>query len=318
MEGIALQSLNAGLTRVPAHMNRKPVRSFNAMGLLGEKFRAYALDLYETDDIEELIHELPEQAFQRFDTDQAAKAMLSAKNSIPMDVERALEKNPVLKVVRKVDSSMWRWGYDRGSWNDIVSAVEGLAAFNLESEGFEIALDWTTGRNECGFSEHTRTFLDGVFGFLVHWKGEHVMTIGFSFAKGRRLLIQQVQNTKPTGNRWLFKLPKNRIEHVIKCFMKAFPKHRIHIADGADYANRSLDSYQAGQNHALEFMGRAKRSNDLEEYEERKEHAERLGEKIAHLKSEIERLASLYRDTGRYERGRTWKTNGLKHYAIAA
>ena len=195
MKGTSLSQLAGVLTRVPVHQNRKPVRSFDVMGALGEKFRAYALDVYETDDIEDLIHDLPARAFERLGRDRAAKTMLSNKNSIPSEVEREIEKDPILRVVRKIDSSTWRWGHARRSWNDIVSAMEGLSSFHLGSDEFEITLDQTTGRNEYGHSEHSRTFLDGVFGFLVHCKGEHVMTIGFSFAAGRRLLVQQVQNT---------------------------------------------------------------------------------------------------------------------------
>ncbi|WP_298847123.1 hypothetical protein [uncultured Salinicola sp.] len=316
MKGTPLSTLDVGLTRVPVHQNRKPVRSFDAMGIFGDKFRRYMLDYYDTDDIEELAHHLPIEAFRRLDTGKTAKTMLFPKNSLPSDVERELEKDPVLRIIRKIDSSTWRWGYDRGAWNDIVSAMEGLASFDLGSDEFEITLDQTTGRNDYGYSEHSRTYLDGVFGFLVHWKGEHVMTIGFSFAAGRRLLVQQVQNTKRSGNRWLFRLPRNRLEHIIDCFVRSFPKHRIHVADGADYAKRSLDSYLEARNRVAERLKR--RNDDVEDRLTDREELEALNEKISHLRHQMERLRALYSDTGRHRQTREWKTNGMRHYAIAA
>lgn len=316
MKGTPLSTLDVGLTRVPVHQNRKPVRSFDAMGALGEKFRAYALDVYETSDIEDLIHELPARAFDKLGRDRAAKTMLSNRNSIPSEVEREIEKDPVLRIVRKIDSSTWRWGYAHRSWNDIVSAMEGLSSFHLDSDEFEITLDQTTGRNDYGYSEHSRTYLDGVFGFLVHWKGEHVMTIGFSFAAGRRLLVQQVQNTKRSGNRWLFRLPRNRLEHIVDCFVRSFPKHRIYVADGADYAKRSLTSYLEARNRVAERLKR--RNDDVEDRLTDREELEALNEKISHLRHQMDRLRALYSDTGHHRQTREWKTNGVRHYAIAA
>lgn len=189
---------------------------------------------------------------------------------------------------------------------------------SLSSDEFEITLDQTTGRNDYGHSEHSRTYLDGVFGFLVHWKGEHVMTIGFSFAAGRRLLIQQVQNTKRTGNRWLFRLPRNRMEHIIDQFRTAFPKHHIHVADGADYAHRSMESYQGARDRAVENLARLDPVEDEGRYAERKSRLEEIEQDIAHLEQETERLSRFYRETGRHQQTREWKTNGLRHYALAA
>lgn len=132
MKGIPLGDLDAGLTRVPVHLNRKPIRSFDAMSALGEKFRAYALDYYGTDNVEKIVHKLPAQAFHKLGTDRAAKTMLSNEYSIPSEVEREIEKDPILRAVRKIDSSVWRWGIDRCAWNDIVSALEGISSFTLE------------------------------------------------------------------------------------------------------------------------------------------------------------------------------------------
>src|SRR3546814_1923886 len=63
--------------------------------------------------------------------------------------------------------------------------------------------------------KHSRTPLDGVFAYLVQYKGEHVMTLGFSLINDRQILLQQVQLKNRTGNRWLFRFPENRLEFII-------------------------------------------------------------------------------------------------------
>src|SRR3546814_4012996 len=80
--------------------------------------------------------------------------------------------------------------------------------------------------------KHSRTPLDGVFAYLVQYKGEHVMTLGFSIINDRQILLQQVQLKNRTGNRWLFRFPENRLEFIIDKFRSAFRGYRIHIVDG--------------------------------------------------------------------------------------
>src|SRR3546814_14926469 len=52
-------------------------------------------------------------------------------------------------------------------------------------EGLEVTLDYTNGYNEQGMGKHSRTPLDGVFAYLVQYKGEHVMILGFSIINER-------------------------------------------------------------------------------------------------------------------------------------
>lgn len=199
-----------------------------------------------------------------------------------------------------------------------MDAYEGIRNFEMGIDGFELTLDCTTGYNEKGYSRETRTYLDGVFGFLVHWKSKHVMTIGFSIADNRRILLQQVQAKSKTGNRWMFKLPANRMEFIIDRLSQAFPLHQILIADGADYAKRSLTEYTEAMDRRLPQLAKASEAQDSEETERLAEHVEILREKIATIKRDTPRLVALYRDLGRYVPGKTFEANGMRHYALAA
>jgi hypothetical protein len=187
---------------------------------------------------------LPAEAFSRLTFDQICKLRHSSDTMMDNSVEEMFKKDPRYLVIQKIRSSLWRWGSSRGAWNEIVDAYDGLRRFDLGLKGFDIVLDHTTGHNERGYSEHARTFLDGVFGFMVRHNGQHVMMIGFSFAGDGRLLLQQVQSVRQKGNRWLYEFPQRRVEFVIDSLRAAFPEHRVLVVDGAvsrvDRARKSL------------------------------------------------------------------------------
>ena len=135
------------------------------------------------------------------------------------------------------------------------------------------------------------------------------MTIGFTIVAGRKLLLQQVQATSKSGNRWMFKLPANRLEFVIDKLRDAFPGHEILVADGEDYAGVSMGQYE----DAYEIV--SKRDNfDNDD----REHLEYLSRKIAQLEQDMPRIAAFYRNTGRYQLGAEVKIADLKHYKLAA
>jgi hypothetical protein len=207
---------------------------------------------------------------------------------------------------------MWRWGCGDRSWNEVVDAYNGIRNFSLGVDGFELRLDFTTWFNYRGYSRESRTFLDGVFGFLVYYKGEHVMTLGFSFARDRRLLVQQVQLTKRKGNRFLFKLPANRVEWILQRFGEAFPNHVLCIADGGDIANSHLKSYKEALQSFKEMETRGQA-----DAEDRK-HIEILESKVTHLTADLPRLRDFYANVGCFTRGEEFKSNGVRHYALAA
>lgn len=325
--GHSLVLLQEPLETVPPEHAEKPFLAHDLADILTPKqldaLHAYSQAYFGTTDIPSILHNLPAAFYGRLSANHAAQAMLSVRYSIGCDAEREIEKDPVLRVVRKISSSQWRWGHADRDWNDIVSAYRGIAAFDLGIDGFEVRLDHTTGYNEKGRSEHAGIFLDGVFGFLVHWKGKHVMTIGFSISKGR-VLLQQVQAVSRTGNRWMFRMPANRMEFVIDRLSAAFPDREILIGDGSDYAGRSLSEYRSGLEDVEGDLASIRkriaegRGDSDGELARREEQRAKLSEKIEGLRSDMARIDALYRETGRWTRGKVFKANGMRHYALAA
>ena len=156
-----------------------------------------------------------------------------------------LECKPQLRVVAKINNSMWRYGMADKNWDAIVKTWNAIRAFDFGVPGFSVTLDFTTGCNEIGYSQYSRTFLDGTMAFLVHYGDKHVMTIGFSVAKGGKILISQVQLKEKKGNRWLFKLPCFYVEHVLNRMMAAFNQQPCYLMNGKDLALRIRKAHGA-------------------------------------------------------------------------
>src|SRR3546814_5464994 len=133
---------------------------------------------------------------------------LSASRNFDSKTHDAFDANPSHELLRKIKSSIWRWSLNDKSRNEVVDAYAAIRSFDLGIEGLEVTLDYTNGYNEQGMGKHSRTPLDGVFAYLVQYKGEHVMTLGFSIINDRQILLQQVQLKNRTGNRWLFRFPE--------------------------------------------------------------------------------------------------------------
>src|SRR5581483_4269851 len=126
-------------------------------------------------------------------------------------------------------------------WNEVVDAYNALRSFSVMPEkGFELLLDHSTYYNEYGWSHYNRLYLDGVFGYLLLYKGEHVLTIGFSIMGGKRLLIQQVQAPARKGNRALYRLPHNRVEFVIELFERHFEGYELSLVTGESLVEKTL------------------------------------------------------------------------------
>lgn len=315
MQGYALSQFTAELTKVDDALNERPMDSFDVMALLGPKVRQHLIDRgYSPDSsVDDCVRRLPAEVLTHFLTvDQLTKVKYSQFITMDSSVEDLYQDDPQYSFLRKIENSMWRWGMGRSDWNAVVDAYNGIRTFEVPVDGFEVRLDYTTGHNERGFSRESRTFLDGVFGFLLYYRGEHVMTLGFSVAKDRKLLVQQVQLTKRKGNRFLFKLPANRMEFFLDCFAKAFPAFTICVADGRDVAQSNINSYKEG------LAGLIRRKERGWHDEGDVEQQAKYETKIAHLEGDLPRLAAFYAGVGHFKRGETIKTNGIRHYALAA
>lgn len=322
MNGVALSTFADTLRKVPVNLNRKPVLAFNAMERIGPHARSYLSARFIAPEFEKIAHNLPLKAFARLTFDELCKVRFSSTYTMDRSVDDEFRDNPRYTIVHKIANSMWRWGFNRGAWNEIVDAYAGIRDFTLDMPDFEVRLDYTTGHNECGYSEHSRTFLDGVFAFLIYYRGEHVMTVGFSLAGNRRILVQQIQLVKRRGNRFLFRMPTNRVEFFLDRFGAAFPSFTLYLVDGSDVANKSLQSYRNGlansQERLAKLKGRAELSEwDADDLKRHTEAARHFREKIAHLTGDLDRLAALYGATGRYTLGAPLKLNGLTHYRVS-
>lgn len=333
LTGIALDSLPDVLVPVADEHSARPLNSFSLLEVLGAKGPVLARYMKarrgETFDFTKNVHHLPVEAFQLLDVDHAAK-LAASTDCIMLDesITKYLETNAVHLLVHKLRSSAWRWGFSRLDWNDTVASYNGLRSFSMGVDGLEATLDHTRWHHYHGHAEHSGTYLDGAFAYLVHYKGEHVMTIGFSIVGDRRLLLQQVQLKNAKGNRWLFKMAANRVEHVIDRLLAAFPGFTLFIADGADIGKDSLDSYKRSAAKAKEMVKRYRTrlaandnadTTDLKRYiKEAREEASRFTAKAKALKADLPRLQALYANSGRHAQGDAWERNGIRHYRIAA
>ena len=218
---------------------------------------------------------------------------------------------------------MWRWGMSKGTWNEVVDIYQGVRNFSLGiNSDFEIRLDYTTGYNEFGHSKYSRTYIDGVFSFLIYYKRKHVMTIGFSFMDNHRVLIQQVQLKQSSGNRWLYKFPQNRLEFVVDLFAKYFSDFSLHVIDGKSLVKKTVADYENGLQRAEERIERDLRYAAADpghcgaDIKEDEDAVATFKSRIAHLKEDMKRLALFYSDCGRHHLGEPLVANRITHYKL--
>lgn len=232
-------------------------------------------------------HDAPIQAFAGFTFDEMCK-IFYGKDPYEDSLQRFFRTNAQHEVVRKIQTSMWRWGMRHDTWNEVVRVYNHLRNFSLGLREFEIRLDYTTFHNPCGNSKYGRIPIDGSFAYLVYYKRVHVMTIGFSIQEGRRILVQQIQaNARAcAGNRWMNRLPRNRVEFVIELFAKNFPGYRLFLVDGGSIVRKITAAYKRNLEKSKHFN----HPDECEEWERR----------IAHLRKDAKRLKCFYGDSGRF------------------
>lgn len=319
MKGLELEPLKGGLSKISSRMTRNSVRTIRDKKEKLDPHKGYIADNFgEKFSFFFDYHKLPLEVLGGFSFEDLCKMKLSSPIMMHRSVEKLFETDFKYELVRKIISSIWRWGYQGSDWNEIVDAQTCICDFDFHSNpDFQIRLDYTTSFNERGRSQHSRIFLDGVFAFLVYYKGEHVLTIGFSVLGGKRILIQQVQSPKRTGNRYLYKLPTtNRMEFVVGLFRKNFADYDIFVVDGGSLVDNNLNNYRVGRERRLEslmfeYRGRAfdlaVNSSEIRE----------IDEKISHIANDRPRLVSFYDNLGHFQKsGERFERHGLTHYKI--
>lgn len=136
----------------------------------------------------------------------------------------------------KVRHSMWMWGWS-ANYNDFVRLYGGLRNLSFGPD-FEVRLDHTYSINERGTAVYAPCeagrlplWLDGEFGLLVYYKGQHVLTVGFSLT-GAGVILHQVQLREKKGNRFLYKLRTPILEYTLDRFVAAFGDVPVLLIDG--------------------------------------------------------------------------------------
>lgn len=251
-------------------------------------------------------HDLPLEAFAAFTAEELCKLRYASVFCMHTTIDDLFENEPCFYMVDKLKISMLQWSHCDSTWNEVVDAYHLLQKFSFGDlpDGFDVRFDHATYCNECGYSRYSRTFLDGSFGFLLYYRGKHVLTIGFSIIAGHGILVQQVQLKNKRGNRCMYKLPHNRVAYAIDLFRKNFPGYDLFIVDGGDLVEKSISAYK----RALVIA---------QQYEEFDDIA-RLSEMIRHAEGDKDRLAHIYADVGTYIRLQDAEvsSHGLRHYRI--
>jgi hypothetical protein len=173
--------------------------------------------------------------------DEVVRARFSYFAILTSECERVFDEEPRFRFAYKIRSSFATWGrgLDAEDWNDFVRAYDAIRYFTFQEEDFSVTLDWARGYHALGWSESSHVFLDGAFALLLHYKQEHVMTIGFSPISGRRILIHQIQLVKKKGNRFLYTLEKPYMSWVLEKVRHGFPTMEVSLI-GSESVVRSV------------------------------------------------------------------------------
>lgn len=224
------------------------------------------------------------------------------------DEGHSAKLDPRAVLLGTIKRSHWAYRLYNPSWDEIVECYNGTAAFDLGLEGFEVRLDHTSPYKRCGPAFHEHIHLDGILAFHVYHKEKRVMTIGFSFAEDRSILIQQIQLASRTGNRWLYRFPKNRIEFILERFAAAYPTHNIHLINGSDLCRSILGLYERNIHRIEDYHARFPSESTGGEDPAADQKA-----KAAFFRNDRARIEAFYNNTGRYTRGEVAIFHDMQH-----
>ncbi len=250
--GVPLSTYTHTLTTIPVGVvPTRTIRDFE------ERLKPFAEEIAEQSaqydkgvfDIYRHCHAFPDEFYGTCTFEELVKIRASTIISLSNSLESLFKNNLDYYLIEKIRSSMWRWGSGDVSreWNVLAEAYEGIRNFSFGLPEFDVTLNYTTGYHPRGWSTFDRdVYLDGTFGFMIHYRGVHVMTIGFAVARGGKLLITQVQLRKPKGNRFLYKLPMNRVAYAVMLMKQHFPTFKTYLIDGDSLLREYIASFEAG------------------------------------------------------------------------
>ncbi len=204
------------------------------------KLRSESPRLFKVErDIENHLDILRIEMFKNFTFNELCR-IYYFKYFLHSTVINFFERHYQYEIIHKLKSSIWFYGHS-ADWNTLVEAYYSIRRFNLGLKDFIVRLDYVKGNNRRDNSKFSKTYLDGVFAFLVHHKKKHVMTISFSVGANKKVFINQIQMVNKKGNRFLFKMPENIVEFVIRCFFKHFKGFDVYFVDGRSLADVILE-----------------------------------------------------------------------------
>lgn len=306
--GIPLSTYTEELHHIPKGVlpTRTIVRFDERLKPFAEEL-AYHKERYDTGVFDPCLHchNLPREFYEACTFEELAKIWATHFIMLPNWINELFEGDDSLEhiIIHRLRMSIWRWGCGSSEkeWNALVDTHEGIRRFSFDLPDFEVRLAYPRCANwSRGASLQDRdVFLDGTLAFFVHYRGEHVMTIGFSLARGGNLLLSQVQMRNPKGNRFLYKLPTGVVEYVVTLMRKYFPHQRLYLVDGGSLTKRYVSDHRSNVEKERGF-----REPDLALIKKNEDKLVRLrGELGAHI-----------RDVYRPISGDGWKVS--KHHPV--
>jgi len=289
---IELSRLNLNLEKVPENFSQKPamvIKDFaKKLGRVKDIFEAYdeakveidkglAGEVFDYYQIDKYIRLYKTELWERVFTEEEIAAIRFSRTCCESTVDTdRFRDHPNFRLLDKIVLSAWHCGsISRLDWNYTVDVYNAVRNFTTNQAGFTYFLDITTGGNEFGYSQFTRTFLDGELAILLYYKGTHAITIGFDISQDRVkkqkfIGIKQIQLKQQKGNRFLFSLPTHYLEFLVANFTKAFGSLQVRLVDKDEVAKLATRGYDS----ALAWMKKdepdfeiisAKRKHLLEE-----------------------------------------------------
>lgn len=183
---------------------------------------------------------------QAFDFNELTQLWFHAV--ISSELSEHFEKNDPYTVLYKTKNAVWHWSIGQENYNMFVYFYHRLKSFRFDIPDTEVFFDHATYHNSHGWSKYQRTYIDAPFGYLIYYKGKHVLTIGFA-PSCHGLLINQIQLKQPKGNRWLYKLPGHYFEYCITKMAETFHDTAIWLPQGNSMAGFVKKQYHKDDGH---------------------------------------------------------------------
>ncbi|MCE9644123.1 hypothetical protein K8Q93_02705 [Candidatus Parcubacteria bacterium] len=226
----------------------------------------------------------------------------------------ALGDDPRHELVRTIQASMEEVELRQSLWHEVIEACRRMRTFTIDADPkFELRLDYTTHQDRWGQTKHAKICVDGVLAFYLYYGERHVLTIGYSIAPGKKVMIGNVQAPKETKGWGLQFLPRERLEYVITLFQKTFDGYEVYLANGEDLVKRLIQDYER---ELLQARADLEQAGSPEEKETARRWCDEFEKCIAQMANNRARIEELYRRTGRFKLGETREFHSLKYHLI--